>query len=265
MTKLAELQRDMQRAVMGKSTAVDGLLTKPPVGSAAQRLDVYRNGYGLRLTEFLTHDYEKLRTYLGDVRFNELASRYIAAHPSDQPNARWFSRHLPEFLKQSQYYRRQPEISELAILERAINDAFDGPDHPVVTMADLSAIAPEDFAGASFQIASTVHRLAVTTNVSSLWSCLKCDEVPPRPEDIAKPSEIMVWRQGSGSRFRILGEEEAMAIDSAREGLPFSIICEMMAAYDDAENAGLRAAGYLRGWIEAEIISCIRSSAEGTK
>ena len=186
MIKLAELQRDMQRAVMGKSTAVDGLLTKPPVGSASQRLDVYRNGYGLRLTEFMSHDFEKLRTYLGNVRFNEMAARYIAAHPSDQPNARWFSRHLPEFLKHSPHYRRQPEIAELATLERAINDAFDGPDDRVITMADLAAIAPEDFPGASFHIASTVRRFAVTTNVISLWSCLKCDELPPPPEDIAK-------------------------------------------------------------------------------
>ena len=265
MIKLAELQRDMQRAVMGKSTAVDGLLTKPPVGSASQRLDVYRNGYGLRLTEFMSHDFEKLRTYLGNVRFNEMAARYIAAHPSDQPNARWFSRHLPEFLKHSPHYRRQPEITELATLERAINDAFDGPDDRVITMADLAAIAPEDFPGASFHIASTVRRFAVTTNVISLWSCLKCDELPPRAEDIAKPSEILVWRQGSGSRFRILGDEEAMAIDSAREALPFSIICEMMAAYDDAENAGLRAAGYLRGWIEAEIVSSVEIDGSAEK
>ena len=71
------------------------------------------------------------------------------------------------------------------------------------------------------------------------------------------PTEIMVWRQGLGSRFRILGAEEAMAIDSAREGLPFSIVCEMIAAFDDPENAGLRAASYLRGWIEAEIVSAV--------
>lgn len=257
MNTLADLQRAMQRAVMGKPGAADGLVAKPPAGSQADRLAVYRNAYGLRLTEFIAHDYDKLRIYLGDVRFNEMAGRYILAHPSDQPNARWFSRHLPDFLAASPHYRRQPEIAELARLERAINDSFDGPDHPIVTMADLAAIPPEYFALSSFRIAPTVHRFAVTTNVSSLWASLKCEELPPRPEDTAVPTEIMVWRQGSGSRFRILGTEEAMAIDSAREGLPFSIICEMIAVYDDPENAGLRAAAYLRGWIEAEIVSAV--------
>ena len=264
MKKLAELQSRMQDAVLGK-TAADDLVASPPNGTRDDRLDVYRNAYRLRLTEFLAHDYEKLRTYLGDVRFSEMAQRYTAQHPSDQPNARWFSRHLPDFLGNSPHYRRSPEISELARLERALNDAFDGPDENVVTMNDLAAVDPDQFGNACFGIAATVRRFSVTTNVSSLWSCLKCDEIPPRPEDISKPLEIMVWRQGSGARFRILGDEEAMAIDSAREGVSFGVICEMMAAYEDPENAALRAAGYLRGWIEAEIVSSILNRRESEK
>lgn len=257
MTNLADLQRRIQQAVLEKSAA-DELVAAPPAGSRDKRMGVYSDAYGLRLTEFLAHDYEKLRIYLGDVRFSELAQRYIAAHPSDQPNARWFSRHLPEFIGTSQHYERQPEIAELARLERALNDAFDGPDEPVCTMADLAAVDPEQFGNVSFNIASTVHRFAVTTNVSSLWSCLKCDEIPPRPEGISKPLEIMVWRQSSGARFRILGDEEAMAVDSAHQGLSFGIICEMMAAFEDPDSAAVRAAGYLRGWIEAEIVSSVR-------
>ena len=257
MTKLADLQKRLQLAVLGNAPA-DDLVAAPPVGSRDSRLGVYRSAYTLRLTEFLEHDYEKLRTYLGGVRFAEMAQHYIKEPPSDQPNARWFSRFLPEFLESSHHYRRNPEIAELARLERALNDAFDGPDEPVCTMADLGAVAPEDFGSVSFVIASTVHRFAVTTNVSSLWSSLKCDEVPPRPEDISAPLQIMVWRQGSGARFRILGDEEAMAIDTARQGVTFGVICEMVAAFDDPDSAALRAAGYLRGWLEAEIVSSIR-------
>lgn len=254
----------MQDAVLGKKAAED-LVAAPPDGTRETRIDVYRNAYRLRLTEFLAHDYEKLRTYLGGVRFSEMAQRYIAEHPSDQPNARWFSRHLPDFLGTSPHYRRNPEISELARLERALSDAFDGPDEHIITMADLAAVDPAQFGNVCFGIAATVRRFSVTTNVSSLWSCLKCDEIPPRPEGISKPLEIMVWRQGSGARFRILGDEEAMAIDSACEGVSFGVICEMMAAYEDPENAAVRAAGYLRGWIEAEIVSSILTRREREK
>ena len=257
MSKLADLQRDIQQAIIGKTATATGHVATPPNATKTDRLGVYQNSYIMRLTDFLSNDYAMLRTYLGDVRFRELANLYIQAHPSDQPNARWYSRHLPDFLGASTLYRRHPEVAELARLERAINDAFDGPDQPVATMADLAAISPEHFAGAALRISPTVQRFAVSTNVSSLWASLKCGETPPDPEDFANPIEIIVWRQGMGSRFRILGAEEAMAIDSARNGLPFSVICEMMAIFEDPENAGLRAAGYLRGWIEAEIVSSV--------
>ena len=151
------------------------------------------------------------------------------------------------------------------MVERALNDAFDGIDAPVCTMADVAAIDPAGFGGAIFVIAPTVHRFSVTTNVTSLWASLKCGETPPTPEDMAKETPLMVWRQSSGARFRILGEEEAMAIDCAREGLPFGVICEMIAAFDDPDGAALRAAGYLRGWIEAEIVSAIRVADDEPK
>ena len=266
MSKLAAIQTQMQRAILGhESPKADQLVAEPPEGTRQDRLCVYRSAYGLRLTEFLTNDYEKLRIYLGDVRYREMAKAYIAAHPSDQPNARWFSRHLPEFLRDAPRYRRHPELAELALLERALNDAFDGPDTPTCTMADVADIDPARFGDAVFTIAPTVFRFAVTTNVTSLWASLKCGETPPEPEDAETPLEILVWRQALGSRFRILGNEEAMAIDCARQGLNFGVICEMIATFDDPDGAAMRAAGYLRGWIEAEIISCIRIAEDGAK
>jgi len=266
MSKLAALQTRMQRAILGRDTdSAVPLVAEPPEGTRLDRLCVYRAAYRLRLTEFLTNDYEKLRIYLGDVRFREMAVAYIAAHPSDDPNARWFSRYLPEFLRDAPRYRRHPEVAELALLERALNDAFDGPDAPVCTLADIEAIEPERFGGATFTIAPSVVRFAVTTNVTSLWASLKCGEPPPDPEDAEAPLEILVWRQALGSRFRILGDEEAMAIDCARQGLTFGMICEMIAAFDDPAGAALRAASYLRGWIEAEIISFIRIAEDGAK
>jgi hypothetical protein len=100
--------------------------------------------------------------------------------------------------------------------------------------------------------------LRVTTNVTGLWSCLKCDEMPPKPYRLEAPQEILVWRQGESSRFRLLGDEEAMAFDTAAEGAPLSVVCDTIAAMDGPGTAALRAAGYLRGWVEAQAVSRIR-------
>ncbi|MCB1377250.1 MAG: putative DNA-binding domain-containing protein [Alphaproteobacteria bacterium] len=265
MMKLAEIQKTMQDDILGQNHGSESMIADPPRGTRSQRLTVYRNAYVLRLTEFLSHDYENLRRYMGESRFNQMARAYAAAHPSDNPNARWFSRHLPAFLSAAALYSRHPELSELAALEQALNDVFDASDAPVVSMAQISVIDPASFSDVTFTLTPAVRLLSATTNVSSLWSCLKCEEMPPCAIDLDHPSRLLVWRQGTGSRFRILGEEEAMAVGCLADGLTFGAICEMIAAFDDPDGAALRAAGYLRGWLEAEIISDVALAEDPRK
>ena len=62
---------------------------------------VYRNAYVARLAEILADDYEQLHAYLGDQAFAKLVKAYIDANPSDQRSARWFGRHLPDFVRES--------------------------------------------------------------------------------------------------------------------------------------------------------------------
>lgn len=214
--------------------------------------------YAVRPAGLLASDHEKLRCYMGETAFAAMARLYIARHPSDQPNARWYSRHLAEFLAAAVPYARHPELAELAALGWALNEAFDAADAPAVSFADLAALVPEKFGRAIFDVHPSVRRFRVTTNVTGLWSCLKCDEVPPKPYRLDAPQEILVWRQDSFSRFRLLGSEEAMAFDAAAAGAPFAVVCEMIAVMDDSGSAALRAASYLRGWIEAQAVSRIR-------
>lgn len=265
MTSLADIQDALQRAILGTPDQAATLIAAPPTGNADSRLAVYTTGYRLRLAEFLSNDYPKLLAYLGDVRFRRMAEAYIRAHPSQHPNARWYARALPDHLQQDTAFRRHPEVAELALLERALNDAFDGPDSPACTLADLARFDASEVAGVSFTLAPSLSLLKVTTNVTGIWASLKCGETPPAPEVLDVPAEILAWRQAGSSRFRILGAEESMAVACVRDGMAFGHLCEMMAAFDDPDGAALRAAGYLRGWFEAEIVSCIRRAEAGAK
>ena len=48
-------------------------------------LDVYRDGYALRLIEVLTIDYPGVLAMAGPADFDRMARDYIAAHPSHHP------------------------------------------------------------------------------------------------------------------------------------------------------------------------------------
>jgi hypothetical protein len=258
MTSLADIQKTVLSDILRRTGEALPLLATPPRGSKDDAFAVYRSAYGLRLVGFLENDFGMLRKYLGAVAFEAMARAYIAAYPSDQPNARWFSRHLPEFLTGYSPFANKPEVAELAALENACNDAFDAPDLASCTMQDLAALDPSRFAEIQFSIHPSVRRLAVTTNVTSLWSALKCDEPPPAAHEIEETRTVLVWRQNFAPRFRILGAEEDMAFGAAGDGLNFGHICEMVATMEGADDAAARAASYLRGWLEAGVISELR-------
>lgn len=260
---LSSIQKAVGEAILKRDGSCLGLIRTPPNDSKTVMFGVYEHAYGARLAEFIANDHEKLKAYMGEAEFRRMSIAYIAKHPSDQPNARWYSRHLPEFLETAAAWRKRPELAEFAALERALNDAFDAPEAPSAGLADLAAIDPAHFADARLDIHPSARRLKFASNVTSLWASLKCGEPPPSPFVLDQPQDILVWRQGSSSRFRMLGQEEAMAFDTAHDGTPFGVICEMLAMMDDPESAALRAATYLRGWIEAEIVSRIRGADDG--
>jgi hypothetical protein len=312
---LAELQAKFQQGVVTGDDEMLGLIRTPPNDTPKAMFGVYRNAYVLRLIEFLANDHEKLKAYLGDEPFSEMARAYVKVYPSGQPNARWYSRHLLEFLAQHEVYSRHAELAELAALEKALNDSFDAPDAEILSVEDLGHIDPNSFGKAKFEFHPSAIRLQFKTNVIAIWSALKAAEGPLLPSEgwekvpdradegssspcmptsvasvkpsqepssglrppspiryangrrgnnveptaLETPVEILVWRQSSASRFRQLNAEETMAFDEARNGVPFGVLCEMIAIMDDPDNAALRAATYLRGWIEAELICKIET------
>ncbi len=179
-----------------------------------------------RLADFLTRDYPRLRLYMGETAFNTLARHCLAATVA--PKVRLMSRHLPDFLDLTKPFSRSPELSDLARLEWAFYAALNAPE---------ASITPQP-------LDPSVQRLQLRTNAASIWAALTAGELPPPPQSLDAPQELLVWRQGAAARFRLLGREEAAALDTAGQG--------------EAIDADHVSESFLRGWLEAEIISAVR-------
>jgi putative DNA-binding protein len=141
---LAALQDQFQKALL---LGDDRILVSISDNQRERRdilFRVYRHAYTQRLVEFVENDHELLHKYLGDEIFRKMAQAYAAAYPSHDPNARYFCIHVPVFLRTVEPYKSQPQLSELAALEKALNDAFDAADAPVLTLADLAGLFAAD-------------------------------------------------------------------------------------------------------------------------
>lgn len=258
MSSLKSLQESFQRGVLAGDDSILGEIK----GSAKESRDVlfgvYRNAYVLRLVEVLTEDYEKLNAYLGDAAFAKLARAYIETHPSDRRSARDFGRHMPRFLRDADTHAKRPELAEIAELEKALGDAFDGPDAEPLSLERLAAIAPQDWPRLIFEPHPTAIRLTFTTNAADLWSALHGEAPRPKPSRLGERQAIIAWRQEFAARFRPLPPEEAMIWDEAAKGVAFGVLCEMVATFAGTVGAELRAASYLKGWVDTGMLTNCR-------
>jgi hypothetical protein len=196
-----------------------------------------------RLMEFLADDYAKLRLYMGLSAFNAMGRHCLATYSIKAPKIRTLSEQLPNFLDLTKPFSRSPELSDLARLEKAFQAALNAPDASILSLAEFTGKNPQIF---FLELHPSVQRLQLRTNATSIWAALTAGELPPPPERLDEPQELLVWRQGLASRFRMLGREEATALDEAARG-------KLTGIDQLSEN-------FLRGWLEAEVISTVHDS-----
>jgi hypothetical protein len=249
MSSLKQLQENFQRGILAGDDAILADLKDSAKEGRRTRFGVYRHAYVARLAEVLGGDYAELSAYLGDARFAKLAEAYVAAHPSDRRSVRDFGRYLPAFLRENADLAPFPELAELADLELALTDAFDGPDATPLRLEELAEIVPELWPRLVLQAHPTSHRLDFATNAAQIWSALHDEATPSKAECLPETQAILVWREETTARFRPLAPEEAMMWDEAARGTRFGVLCELVATHGGVDGAEIRAATYLKNWV----------------
>lgn len=250
---LSEMQNAFQRAIMdGDETILSSILDNSRTDRGVL-FGVYRHAYVSRLVDIIRNDHPLLHLYLGDEAFLNIAEAYVAARPSRTQNARWFSHDLPDFIAETE--SEFPEVAELAALERAISDAFDAVDAPVLAIADIATVAPEDWVNMTFAPQPSARRLNLSTNAYAIWAALKDNGEPPPAAALAQPERVIAWRNDLKPLMRRMGDEEAMMWDEASKSVPFGVLCELVAIFDDPDTAAVRAAQHLQGWIAGGLLS----------
>lgn len=251
---LRSLQDSFQSHILTGEESMLTRISPDARPSAAARLAIYANGYRLRLLEALNSDYPALHTLAGDELFERIGRTYIDTHPSKHFSIRYFGQHLSAFLAATEPYSDVPALSEMAALEWSLSLSFDAADTPVITVDILAALPPEAWPELRLRFHPSVLRHDFHWNVPELWSAIDAQTEPQPPQQYPQPRAWLIWRRGLQNYFRPLDRAEAWALDKMCVGAPFAEMCEGLCAYLDAEQVGLRAAGFLKGWVQAGLV-----------
>ena len=253
---LGDLQRAFQDYLLASSDTFQAAVRDTTKADRITLLDVYRDGYALRLIEVLTSDYPGLMAMAGPTDFDHMARAYVAAHPSRHPSVRWYGRGLAHFLASTTPYNHTPAASEMARFEWALGEAFDSPDVTPITADGLMALPQEAWETLSFSALPSLRRLTLAFEAPQAWQ--RREEVEPGNLEVdpaAAPVTWAIWRPELVSNFRSLDADEDAMLDALVEGRPFPELCETVAPLTGEDQAPARAAGLLRAMVEGGMLA----------
>ena len=240
---MADLTRLQQRFY-------DRVVRHEPEGDLIGSGDVgiYARMYASRLYDTLADDYPKLRVALGEDRFDEAVLGFLRAHPPTSFTLRDAGLPLPAFLRNVE--AAPAWAADLAALERARIEVFDGPDAAPLTQDEVAALGDELPGLVLAWVPSSVV-VPLAWSVDDVWSAIEDGE--PFSEPTPDARVVLVWRRDVAVLHRTLDEDEGRLAPRIAAGARFADICEVLGEIH-GDGASARAVELLLRWLPAAVL-----------
>jgi len=223
--------RDNVAAITARDPAARASVDEMVVGderlSAVERLDVYATMYFVRIHDVLADELARTAAEMGGEAFHDLVTDYLEACPPSHPSLREAGARLPDFLAGHPLAVERPWLAELAWLERARLEVFDGPDAEPVTITALANLPAERFPALRFRLIPSHRLLANRFTVSETWRA----ETPGGAQPRAEPETLIVWRRDVTVFHRPADTDEAHWLPrlAGAGGVVFADLCAALA------------------------------------
>lgn len=254
MNSLREIQEYFQAYMLsGDERIVDQISSE--IAPVKNRLDIYRNGYFLRLLDVIEKDFPCLKQIQGEELFNKIGREYIDAYTSDHFSVCYFNRHFSTFLRES----KQDEFyAELADFEWALTRVLDAADGQLVVMDDLATIPGDSWPYLQFAFHPSVQIHSFHYNVAQIGYAIMFEQEIPERQYVEDAVKWMIWRFDHNSYFESLNEPQLFMVNAIQEGKNFSEICEGLCKWFNEEEVAQFAVSTLQYWIQKEILSEVK-------
>lgn len=272
MSTLHEQLARFHAAVTGRAPLVDArdLVERGEIDEV-ERLHVYEHAYIARIASVLVHDYPKLAHFVGESVLRSWTARYLRAYPPSSFSLREVGAHLARWIAESgialesdahrtahddDAHRTAPDafstalFADLARLERARTEVFDGPDAAALARDDLATMGPEDFPTLPLRLVPSSRVVRLESTADDLWDAIENESQLALPL-VSAERVVLVWRRELQVIHRTLEADEARIVPTMIAGTTFGAACELL----DEATAAERAIELLVRWLDAQILA----------
>jgi hypothetical protein len=224
--------------------------------SPIEQLEIYRRQFWLRHTDSLVEDFPGVGRILGQAQWERLVEEYLEAHPPASPSLRELGEHLANFVESLSWLETPALTADMARLEWALIEAFDGPAHAPLNPDRLAQIPEHAWGSARFVPHPTLTLISVRYPVLELLRDAVAAEksgVPAR-EPLAgvheRPSFLAVYRKDLVVRREELTRLDHALLTRLSRGEPLEAACEAAAAELGLtlEELASKLAGLFQDW-----------------
>lgn len=224
--QLLELQRSFSRltrdprglalTLYESPHSLDWIVKQPPL-SPEERLDIYAEGYFLRLAGNLSKSFPDCRKNMGEADFLRAAAHYYAQYPSHTPQIQETGHAFADFL--GTYAAEQPWLQELAQLERQ-RYVVVHQDAPPIDCLPLSAAAGQ---GENLE-------LVLNSTVTLLRFEYAVLQVPAGNPLAPESTWVALWKQAGRLFCEALPAAAWTLLWELQQGQSLQQACEQLAA-----------------------------------
>ena len=212
--------------------AASNSIRSTPELDAAERMNIYSQGYFLRLRDALAEDFEAVQKSLGKTEFDRVTRDYLAYNPSRSPTLGEAGRWFPDFLDRHPVSTKNPWLPQLARLEWAVVEAFFAREIPAGDFQKLARWSPEEWASARAVLDPSVKLFKMSWPTLKFWQ-LRNEKTSVKRPTQAAAEYLIVLRDDKWVNVHSLDPVEFELLRLLDQGLTLGTIAQR------AESAGL--------------------------
>jgi hypothetical protein len=248
--------------------------------SGLERLGIYADAYHARLVECFHEEFPALRHALGEETFDAFVFGFLQTYPSRSYTLGHLSAAFPGFLAETRPPGDDGDPSsgdsseadwadflvDLATLERAYSEVFDGPgdeNEPGLDVAALTAIGPDHLGDVVLVPAASLRLLTLRAPVHEYISAVRRHAEPLPPP--AQPTWLAIWRRDYSVRREAITQCQSALLEAIVAGRPLgeAIAAAASIAADDPDALANDLNTWFSHWAAAGFFREVRLSDLG--
>lgn len=194
--RLADLQRRFVASLYGEPVDLQDVVRSEGGIGIEDRVAIYRNNLHAGFEKALALEFPVIAALCGPEFFSALARDFQHAHPSVSGDLHHIGGPLPQYLRQRFGDSDYAYFADVAALEWAREESTRAADAPLLDLAALGIVTPEETPALRFAVHPAVRLVASCWPVLSIWEAHQVDG-DVRGVDLGAGAEQVLVRRGA--------------------------------------------------------------------